>query len=132
MLWENYKSNISLTIFGLLFKLIKCRATLFNLRNWIELSVYYDLSSVQIHEALYKFFKSHWFHYEIDCIDIDKFLNNEQNSDTVWLHVFKRIHRNNSPFWIKFILQNVLNWFFACKIQFFGIHFDIARNRSFK
>jgi len=51
------------------------------------LSVYYDLSSVQIHEALYKFLKSHWFHYKIDYVDIDKFLNNEQNSDTVWLHV---------------------------------------------
>ncbi len=51
------------------------------------MSVYYDLSSAQIHEAFYNFFKSHWFYYEIDYGDIDKFLNNEQNSDTVWLHV---------------------------------------------
>ncbi len=51
------------------------------------MSVYYDLSSVQMHKALYKFLKSHWFYYEIDYVDIDKFLNNEQNSDTVWLHV---------------------------------------------
>ncbi len=31
--------------------------------------------------------KSHWLHYEIDYVNIDKFLNNEQNGDTVWLHV---------------------------------------------
>jgi len=28
---------------------------------WFDLSVYYDLSSVQIHKALYKFLKSHWW-----------------------------------------------------------------------
>ncbi len=54
---------------------------------WFDLSVYYDLSSVQIHEAFYKFLKSHWLHYEIDYVDIDTFLNNGQNGDTVWLHV---------------------------------------------
>jgi len=42
-----------------------------------------------IHEALYKFLKSHWLHYEIDYVDIDKFLDNEQNGDTVWLHLLK-------------------------------------------
>jgi len=52
---------------------------------WFDFSVYYDLTSVQIHEALYKFI--YLFYYEIDYVDIDKFLNNEQNSDTVWLHV---------------------------------------------
>ncbi len=56
--------------------------------GWFDLSVYYDLSSVQIHKALYKFLKSHWLHYEIDYVDIDTLLNNEQNGDTVWLHAF--------------------------------------------
>ncbi len=44
---------------------------------------------VQIHKAFYKFLNSHWFHYKIDYVDIDKFLNNEKNSDTVWLHVLR-------------------------------------------
>jgi len=26
-------------------------------------------------------------HYDIDYVDIDTFLNNEQNGDAVWLHV---------------------------------------------
>jgi len=54
---------------------------------WFDLSVYYDLSSIQIHKALYKFLKSHWLHDDIDYVDIDTFLNNEKNGDTVWLHV---------------------------------------------
>jgi len=41
-----------------------------------DLSVYYDLSSVQIHKSLYKFLKSHWLHYDIDYVDKDAFLNN--------------------------------------------------------
>ncbi len=49
--------------------------------------VYYDLSSAWIYDALYKFLKSHWMHYEIDYVNINTFLNNEQNGDTVWLHV---------------------------------------------
>jgi len=44
---------------------------------------------------------------------------------------FKRIHRSNSPFLIKFILQNVLNWFFVWKIQFFGIHHIRANSIEF-
>jgi hypothetical protein len=57
--------------------------------KWIA-SLIWVLSSVQIHKALYKFKKSHWFHYEIDYVNIDKFLNNEQNNNTVWLHVLSR------------------------------------------
>ncbi len=37
-------------------------------------------------QSIIQFLKSHWLHYEIDYVDIDKILNNEQNSDTVWLH----------------------------------------------
>jgi len=66
--------------------------------DWFDLSVYYDLSSVQIHKALYKFLKSHWLHYEIDYVDIDTFLNNEQNGDTVWLHVLSRFTAVKSLF----------------------------------
>jgi len=95
---------------------------------WFDLSVYYDLSSVQIHKALDKFLKSHWLHYNIDYVDKDAFLNNEQNGDSL-ITCFKQIHSSNSPFWIKFILQNVLNWFLCCEIQFFGIHFEIACKR---
>jgi hypothetical protein len=32
-------------------------------------------------------------------------------------------------FWIKFNLQDVLNWSLECKRQFFGIMFEIARKR---
>jgi len=40
---------------------------------WFDLSVYYDLSSVQIQKALYKFLKSHWFYYDIDYVNKDSF-----------------------------------------------------------
>jgi hypothetical protein len=39
------------------------------------LIVYYDLSSVQIRKALYKFLKSHWLHYNFDYVNKDSFLN---------------------------------------------------------
>jgi len=39
--------------------------------DWFDLSVYYDLSSVQIHKALYKFLKSHWLYYNIDYVNKD-------------------------------------------------------------
>ncbi len=38
-----------------------------------DLNVYYDLSSVQIHKALYKFLKSHWLYYNVDCVNKDSF-----------------------------------------------------------
>ena len=41
---------------------------------WFDLSVYYDLSSVQIHKALYKFLKSHWLYYDFDYVNKDSFL----------------------------------------------------------
>ena len=38
------------------------------------LIVYYDLSSVQIRKALYKFLKSHWLYYDFDYVNKDSFL----------------------------------------------------------
>ncbi len=40
--------------------------------DWFDLSVYYDLSFVQIHNALYKFLKSHWI--SIDKIALHNWL----------------------------------------------------------
>jgi len=53
---------------------------IYQLVDLIDLRVYYDLSSVQIHDALYEFFKSHCMfmnvmYYEIDYVNINTNLN---------------------------------------------------------
>jgi len=52
--------------------------------------------------------------YEIDYVDIETFLNNEQNGDTVWLHVLSkftvliaRVHNFERTWAIKFVSQIV-------------------------
>jgi len=53
---------------------------------WFDLSVYYDLSSVQIQTCIIQIFKKSlnahrrdWLHYEIDYVGID----------ANWLHLMK-------------------------------------------
>ncbi len=71
-----------------------------------------------------------WLHYEVDYVSINiNFWYFDDNKDTAWLHTNMRIHCDTSPFWIMFILQNVLNWSLECERQFFGIMFEIARKR---
>jgi len=42
-------------------------------------------------------------------------LNNDLNYN--WLQTFQLNYSNESLFWIKFILQNVLNWFLILKLK---------------